>query len=74
VEGGLAVKIELVSPPSGCAVFELGPEGVEVVPGALRAKGGEILDFKVASFLDIVIICDEVGVVLCLSRESPESN
>src|SRR5277367_2249357 len=36
VERGLAVEINLGRPPRGCAVLELGPEGVKVVTTALR--------------------------------------
>src|ERR1700675_3896091 len=37
VERGLAVQIELCGPPGGCAVFKLGPEGMEVVAAPLCA-------------------------------------
>src|SRR2546430_7196798 len=48
VESCLAVQVELRGPPGGCAVFELGPEGQEVVAASLGAIGGEILDLEVA--------------------------
>src|SRR6267378_3591715 len=44
VKRGLAVQVELRGPPGCCAVFELAPESVEVIPASLRPKCGEILD------------------------------
>src|SRR5256885_10176140 len=44
VESSLAVQVELCRPPGGCAVFELGPEGVEAVAASLGAIRREILD------------------------------
>jgi hypothetical protein len=44
----LAVEIKLGGPPRGCTVFELHPEGMEIVTGALSAKSREIFDFKIA--------------------------
>src|ERR1700731_5188884 len=53
VESSLAVQIELRGPPGSCAVFELGPEGVEVVAASLGAIRREILDLGVAGFLGL---------------------
>src|SRR3981081_2122647 len=37
VESSLAVQVELRGPPSGCAVFKLGPERVKAVADSLGA-------------------------------------
>src|ERR1700719_1051100 len=75
VESSLAVQIELRGPPGSCAVFELGPEGVEVVAASLGAISREILDLEVAGFFEIVIIGDKVRSLLGKGRgrrENPE--
>src|SRR5467141_2940079 len=60
VESTLAVQVELRGTPGGCAVFKLGPEGVEVVVDSLGAIVGEILDLEVAGFFEILFIIDRV--------------
>ena len=70
VECGLAVEVELGGPPGSGAVFELGPEGVKIVAGALGAERGEVFDFEAAGFLEIVIVGDDVGALLGSGGES----
>ena len=73
VESSLAVQVELRRPPGGCAVFELGPEGVEVVAASLGAIRREILDLEVAGFFEIVIIGDKVRSLLGQGRRRREN-
>src|SRR6266436_1233241 len=73
VESSLAVQVELRGPPGGCAVFELGPEGVEVVAASLGAISGEILYLEVAGFFEIVIIGDKVRSLLGEGRRRREN-
>src|SRR5882762_4007618 len=73
VESSLAVQVELRSPPGSCAVFELGPEGMEVVAASLGAIGGEILDLEVAGFFEIVIIGNKVRPLLGKGRRRREN-
>jgi len=70
VEGGLAVEIKFGGPPGSGAVFELSPEGVEVVAGALGAESGEVFDFEAPGFFEIVVIGDDVGTFLRARRKS----
>src|SRR5260370_30769911 len=63
-ERGLAVKVELRSPPARSPVVELCPEGVEVMAGALRSQRGDVRELEVASLLEIVIVGEEVGTLL----------
>ena len=72
VEGGLAVEVEFGGPPGGGAVFEFGPEGVEVVAGALRAEGGKVFDFEAAWLFEVVVVGDDVGALLRERGESEE--
>ena len=65
----LAVEIELGGPPGGRAVFELGPVGVEIIAAALRAEGGEVFDLEAAGFFEVVIVGDDVGALLRVSRD-----
>jgi hypothetical protein len=64
VKRGLAVQVEFRGPPGCCAVFELAPEGMEVIPASLRPKCGEIFDLQVAGLFEIVVISDKVRVLL----------
>jgi len=73
VESGLAIQVELRGPPGGCAVFKLGPEGVEVVGASLGAIRREILDLEVAGFFEIVIIGDKVRSLLGKGRRRGEN-
>ena len=70
VERGLPVEVELGGPPGRGAVFELGPESVKIVAGALCGEGGEVFDFEAAGFLEIVVISDDVGTLLRMRRKS----
>jgi hypothetical protein len=72
VESSLAVQVELRGPPSGCAVFKLGPERVKAVADSLGAVCGEILDFEVAGLFEIVIIGDKVRALLGKGRRGKE--
>jgi hypothetical protein len=72
-ESGLAIEVELAGPPGGGAVLELHPEGVEVIAGALRAKGGEVFDFEVAGLFEIVVIGDDVRAFLGKGRPREEN-
>jgi hypothetical protein len=69
----LALKIELGSPPGRGAVFELRPEGMEVVAGALGAECGEILDLEIARLFEVVIISNDVRTLLSV-RGRGETN
>src|ERR1700674_1781443 len=73
VESSLAVQVDLRGPPGRCAVFELRPEGVEVVAASLGAIRREVLDLEVAGFLEIVIIGDEVRSLLGKGRRRREN-
>jgi hypothetical protein len=72
VESSLTVQVELRCPPSGCAVFKLGPERVKVVADSLGAVCGEILDFEIAGLFEIVIIGDKVRALLGKGRRGKE--
>jgi len=72
VESSLAVQVELRGPPSGGAVFKLGPERVKAVADSLGAVCGEILDFEVAGLFEIVIIGDKVRALLGKGRRGKE--
>src|SRR5713101_4072948 len=65
---GLAIKVQLRSPPGGSPVFKLGPVSVEVISISLRSKCGEVLDLEVARLFEIVVIGDKVRVLLGESR------
>src|ERR1700687_1462744 len=73
VESSLAVQVEFRGPPGGCTVFEIGPEGVEVVAASLGAIGGEILDLEVARFFEIVIIGEKERSLLGKGRRRRET-
>src|SRR4029077_4579552 len=68
-ESGLPIEIQLGCPPSSSAVFEFGPERVEVVAGALRAEGGKIFDFQIAGLFKVVIIGNDIGALLSASGQ-----
>src|SRR5260370_4834677 len=65
VESSLAVQVELRGPPGGCAVFALGPEGVEVVAASLDAIRREILDLVCRLLLEkkkkMYTVCDQTA-------------
>src|SRR5205823_13418561 len=65
-KSSLSVEIQLGGPPSRSPVFELRPEGVKVVPAALRAIRREILDFEVSRLFQIVAVRNEVGALMSL--------
>src|SRR5215472_4982746 len=67
-ECGLAVEIDLGGPPRLGAVFEFGPDGVEVVAGTLCAESREVFHLKTAGLLKVVVIGDEIGAFLSASR------
>src|SRR5260370_26008464 len=72
VKGGLAIEIELGGPPGGGAVFELGPEGVGGVSGALGAERGEVFDLKIARLLEVMVVSNDVGTFLGVERGREE--
>src|SRR6202140_1119655 len=73
LESSLAVQVALRGPPGSCAVFELRPEGVEVVAAPLGAIRREVLDLEVAGFFEIVIIGDKVRSLLGKGRRRREN-
>jgi hypothetical protein len=74
VKGGLGVEINLGCPPGRGAIFEFGPEGVEVVAGALRAEGGEILDLEITGLFEVMIVGDDLGALLSLGSQRTASS
>src|SRR5260370_11553293 len=68
VKRGLRVEVESRSPPSLRAIFELHPEGMEVVGAALRPERREILHIQIPGLLEVMIVGHDVGTLL---GESP---
>src|SRR4029077_683770 len=72
-ECALGVEVEFGGPPGCCAIFKLDPIGVEASASALCSQIREVLDLEAAWFLEIVIVRNEVGALLSLSRKSSQS-
>lgn len=64
VEGDLPVEVDLGGPPSGRAVFKLGPVGEKVVACVLGAKGGKVLDLEAAGLFEVVVVGDDIGALV----------
>ncbi len=62
----LCVEVKFRRPPGIDAILKLGPVGMEIVSGALRAERREIFDLKVSGLLEIMVVSDKVWVFLGL--------
>jgi hypothetical protein len=64
----LRVEVKLGGPPGLDAILKLGPVGMEIVSGALRAERGELFNLKVSGLLEIMVVSDKVWIFLSLQR------
>ena len=68
VECGLTFKVKFRGPPGCGPVFQLRPEGVKAVSATLRTDGGEVLDVQISGLFKIVVVGDNVGALLGVTR------
>jgi hypothetical protein len=72
MERSLCVEVEFGGPPGLDAILKLGPVGMEMVSGALRAERGEIFNLKVSGLLEIMVVSDKVWIFLGPQRTTKD--
>jgi hypothetical protein len=72
MERSLGVEVEFGGPPGLGAILKLGPVGMEIVSGALRAECGEIFNLKVPGLLEIMVVSDQVWIFLGPQRTAKD--